>query len=177
MKKYQIIYADPPWQYKRKGKYCAGRYYDTMTVEQICDLPVKNITDDKALLFLWTTNSFLKQAFNVVDAWGFEYKTCITWKKNHFGLGYWAWGQTEHYFLCAKGKHKRIKPPLLTTIFEHNKTEHSRKPDKFREIIEQFPYSPRIELFARSFSPMFPKRDGWDVWGNEVESDIELELK
>lgn len=169
MKKYKIIYADPPWQYKRKGKFCAGRYYDTMTVSEICGLNVKNISDDNSILFLWTTNSFLKEAFDVVTAWGFEYKTCITWAKSHYGLGYWAWGQTEHCFLASRGKHERIKPPVCTTLFNHPKTKHSKKPDSFRDLIEKFPYEPRIELFARE------KVFGWDVWGNEVDSDINLE--
>lgn len=168
-KKYQLIYADPPWQYKRCGKFCAGRYYETMTVKEICDLPVKSIVADNAMLFLWTTNSFLRQAFDVVDAWGFEYKTCITWNKTRIGLGFWAWGQTEHCFLCVRGKHKRITPPVMTTYFEHNKTSHSKKPDAFRAMIERFPLFPRIELFARVENRLFSEHVGWDVWGNESE--------
>ena len=168
MKKYQIIYADPPWQYKRTGGSSASRNYSTMTVKQICEMPVVDIAADNSLLFLWTTNSFLREAFDVVTAWGFEYKTCITWKKDRWGLGYWAWGQTEHCFLCARGKHTRITPPLLPTIFEAKRTKHSKKPDAFRSVIEKFPYTPRVELFARQ------KTEGWDVWGNEVKSDITL---
>ncbi len=173
-KKYQIIYADPPWQYKRNGRYCAGRYYETMTVDQICKLSVQDIAADNALLFLWTTNSFLKQAFNVVEAWGFEYKTCITWVKHKQGLGFWAWGITEHCFLCAKGDHKRITPPLISTVYDARSTRHSKKPDSFRAMIEKFPYKPRIELFARKENLLFSEHIGWDVWGNEVESDIKL---
>lgn len=171
MKKYQIIYADPPWEYKRKGKFCAGRYYSTMTVKQICDLPINQISDERCLLFLWTTNSFLRQAFEVVDAWGFEYKTCLTWAKSHFGLGYWLWGQTEHCFLAVKGKYQRFKPPLGTTLINAPKSKHSKKPMAVRSLIERFPHENKIELFARE------RTLGWDVWGNEVESDIELKVE
>jgi N6-adenosine-specific RNA methylase IME4 len=166
-KKYQIIYADPPWKYKRNGKFCAGRYYNTMTTEEICLIPVNTISDNNCLLFLWTTNSFLHDAFHVIESWGFNYKTCITWKKHHFGLGYWAWGQTEHCLLAAKGKFPRFKPPLLSTIFEHNKTKHSKKPDEFRNIVSKFPHKNKIELFARPIDDLFVYQ-GWDVWGNEV---------
>lgn len=168
MKKYQIIYADPPWQYKRKGKFCAGRYYDTLTTKEICSLQVGELADDNSLLFLWTTNSFLRDAFDVVEAWGFQYKTCLTWAKSHYGLGYWLWGQTEHCFLCAKGKHNRITPPLGTTLINAPKSKHSKKPKEVRDLINKFPHKDKIELFARE------KTEGWDVWGNEVESDIEL---
>lgn len=168
MKKYQIIYADPPWQYKRKGKYCAGRYYDTMTVKEICHLPIKSISDENCILFLWTTNSFLPESFKVIEDWGFEYKTCLTWKKSHFGLGYWLWGQTEHCLIASKGKHKRIVPPVATTILEAKKSKHSKKPEEMYDIIDKFPSDSKIELFARQ------KREGWDVWGNEVESDIDI---
>lgn len=174
--KYQIIYADPPWQYSRNGKYCAGRYYETMTTEQIMALPVIDLSDKNCLLFLWTTNSFLHDAFHVIDAWGFEYKTCLTWKKQKFGLGYWLWGQTEHCLLAAKGKHDRMKPPVGTTILEAVAFGHSQKPDAMYSLIEKFPYEPRLELFAREQSPMFPKRDGWDVWGNQIKCDIEMPL-
>lgn len=139
-----------------------------MTTEEIEALSVADIADEQCILFLWTTNSFLHDAFHVIDAWGFDYKTCVTWKKSHFGLGYWAWGQTEHCLLATKGKHKRFTPPLLKTIFEHDKTRHSKKPDAFRTLIEQFPAINRVELFARQ------KTKGWDVWGNEVESDVML---
>lgn len=173
-KKYKMIYADPPWRYDRCGGSGAGRHYDTMTVKEICELPVANIVSDIAMLFLWTTNSFLREAFEVVDAWGFEYKTCITWKKNKWGLGYWAWGQTEHCFLCVKGKPDVIKPPLLSTIYEHNATPHSKKPDAFRAIIEKFPLEPRIELFARTENRLFSEHVGWDVWGKEAKDSMGL---
>jgi len=168
VKKYQIIYADPPWQYKRKGGSGAGRIYSTMTVEEICGLPVKEIADRNSLLFLWTTNSFMREAFDVVESWGFTYKTCMTWDKINQGLGYWLWGKTEHLFVCAKGKHKRITPPISSTIIHVKKGKHSQKPVEVRRIVEKFPHTDKIELFARQKSP------GWDVWGNEVESDIIL---
>ncbi len=168
-KKYQIIYADPPWQYKRKGKYAAGRYYDTMTTKEIQALSVEKLAADNSLLFLWTTNAFLHDAFHVIESWGFEYKTTVTWVKHHYGLGYWLWGQTEHLLLAAKGKHIRITPPVGTTVIHAKKQKHSKKPEEARELIEKFPYRRRLELFARE------KTKGWDVWGNEVESDIDFD--
>ena len=180
-KKYQIIYADPPWPYNRKGKGCAGRHYNLMTIKEICDLRVKDIVSENALLFLWTTNSFLREAFDVVDAWGFEYKTCITWNKKRHGLGYWAWGQTEHCFLAIRGNPPRKVPPILSTIFEHKRSSHSEKPDAFRKLIEQFQLEPKLELFARGDTrekDLFGNNihDGWDVWGNEIESNIEFSM-
>lgn len=172
--KYKTILLDPPWKYSRNGKYGAERNYKVMSQDAIMALPIGDISDDNSILFLWTTNSFLHDALHLIDAWGFEYKTTITWDKEHFGLGYWAWGQTEHLMVAIKGKPYRPKVPVTRTIVRNKKGKHSAKPHIFYEIIEKMSEAPRIELFARPASPMFPRRDGWDVWGNEVESDLIL---
>ena len=188
MKKYQIIYADPPWRFKnwsmselaKRGEKWArknGRSpYDVMNNEDIYKLPIKNLADKNCILFLWATYPKLQEALETVEAWGFEYKTvAFTWVKQnkvsdgfHFGLGYWTRGNPELCLLATKGKIKRISKFVANLQISHLRG-HSQKPDIIREkIIELVGGLPRIELFARQ------KIEGWDVWGNEVESDITL---
>lgn len=177
MKKYQIIYADPPWSY---GKWHSNLHrpnskdkplpYPSMSVEDICSLPIEDISDINCELYLWTTQKYLPDAFRVIKSWGFEYKQTLTWcKKPRAGLGGQFTPTTEFLLLARKGKKPKSKR-ILTTWFlvkrPHN--NHSKKPDFFREMIEEVTIAPRIELFARQ------KTEGWDVWGNEVESDIKI---
>lgn len=176
-KKYKIIYADPPWSYNDKG--CNGaceKHYNTMSIEDICNLNVKDIADDDCILFLWATYPMLKEALKLIEAWGFTYKTIgFQWIKEtklrrgyFFGLGRWTRGNTEPCLIAVKGKPKRIKNNVQQLVF-HPVMQHSRKPDVVRKrIIELVGDLPRIELFARQ------KTEGWDVWGNEVDCDIEL---
>ena len=173
MKKYQIIYADPPWSYRNKKtggsmKSGAGAKYPTLAVQEICELPIKDIADSNSVLFLWATVPLLPEAFEVMAAWGYKYKTMLTWRKiMSLGMGFWFRGQTEHLLLGVKGKVKafRVQKP---NFIQCKVGRHSQKPQEFRELIEMTGLQPRIELFARE------KTDGWDVWGNEVDSDIEL---
>lgn len=186
MKKYQIIYADPPWSYSDKG--CNGNceaHYKTMRINDICKLPVRNITDTNCVLFLWTTYPMLKEAMLLIDAWGFEYKSiAFQWlklnkssgqqksffkEKYFFGLGRWTRGNTEPCLLAVKGKPKRVSASVHQ-IIEAPVTRHSAKPPETREKIEKLLGSglTKIELFARN------RAEGWDVWGNEVDSDITL---
>ena len=174
MKKYKTILLDPPWQYGRNGKYSAESNYNVMNIEEIYNLPINKLADQDCILFLWTTNGFLHEALHCIEKWGFEYKTTITWDKEHYGLGYWAWGQTEHFMIAVKGKPFRPHPPITRTIVRHKKGKHSAKPDKFYTIAEKMGEKPRLELFAREQSPLFPKREGWDVWGNEIQSEQEV---
>lgn len=176
-KKYHIIYADPAWDYlggRIKGS--AKNHYPVMPLKDICALPVKKIAADDSLLFLWTTFPKLYEAFDVINAWGFEYKTvAFVWIKRtktgndwFTGLGYWTRSNAELCLLATRGKPKRFSRAvhqLIITPIE----EHSKKPDITRDkIVELAGNLPRIELFARR------KTLGWDVWGNEVECDIEL---
>ncbi len=179
MKKYQIIYADPPWSYQmfcKKEQRTAEEHYTTMSNEDICRLPIKEIADKDCALFLWITFPKLTEALNVIPAWGFKYKTvAFVWLKQNkkspslfWGLGKWTRTNAEICVLATRGYPKRISAKVHQVIISHIR-EHSRKPDEARErIVELMGDLPRIELFARQKVP------GWDVWGNEVESDIEL---
>jgi len=179
MKKYQIIYADPPWAFnfrKRQGlsQQAKDKLYDTMKPEDIIKLPVNELADNNCILFLWIMNSEIKLALNCIESWGFQYKTfAFTWVKTrkktfHFGGGNWTRSNPEVCLLATKGKIKRLSASVRQLVFSSLR-EHSRKPDSIRsDIIALVGDLPRIELFARQ------KTEGWDVWGNEVESDIEL---
>ncbi len=167
-KKYNIIYADPPWKYKRDGNHSAASVYDVMDLKDIKDLPVKDITEDQAHLYLWTTNPFLKEGLEVCESWGFEYKTTITWVKTYkdgtpiMGMGYYFRGCTEHLIFGVKGK-KLCENKTTKNIIFSNQRKHSQKPKETRDMIVSCSGNlPRIELFARD------KKPGWDVWGNEV---------
>jgi N6-adenosine-specific RNA methylase IME4 len=175
--KYQIIYADPPWNYADQG--CQGtmaNHYSGMKIEDICNLPVGGVADDDCVLFLWATYPMLPEALKVIEAWGFTYKSiAFQWiklnKKNgkpFYGLGRWTRGNTEPCLLATKGKPKRISAGVFQLI-QQPLTRHSEKPQEARDkIIKLMGDLPRIELFARQ------KTEGWDAWGNEVESDIKL---
>ena len=180
MKKYQIIYADPPWRYGDWGKADPAirpntkvrpMPYATMTVEEIASFPVGQLADINCELYLWTTQRYLPDAFKVIAAWGFKYCQTLTWCKKPRGLGQGGvyCPTTEFLLLARKGKMpkvRRIDSTWFLTKRPHN--SHSTKPEDFQDMIEQVTYPPRLELFARR------KRLGWDCWGNEVESDIEL---
>ena len=163
MKTYQTILADPPWKYGKGWGWGAGEYYPLMSLEDICDLKVPST--ENSHLWLWCPNGLLPQGLRVMKEWGFEYKTCLTWVKNRSIFGYYLKGQTEQLLFGVKGK----LPPndrKQTTLINAKIRKHSQKPDEVYEIIEKISPEPYLELFARN------KRNGWDVWGNEVESDI-----
>ncbi len=170
-KKYQIIYADPPWNEAGGGKIKRGadRHYSLMKTKDIIVLPVQNITAENAHLYLWTTNNFLPDALKVMETWGFSYKTMITWVKDRFGLGQYFRGQTEHCLFGVKGflPYKIIdnKRQQGRTYFGAPRTKHSEKPEQMRSMIEKVSYGNKIELFARK------RMNGWDVWGNEAKND------
>lgn len=177
MKKYSIVYADPPWSYSdKKCNGAANHHYKTMTLSDIKLLPIKDITKDDCVLFLWATYPMLKEAFEVGEAWGFKYKSiAFQWiklnKKNgkpFFGLGRWTRGNTECCLLFTKGKPKRVNNSVFQLI-QSPIERHSKKPDITREkIVTLMGGVDRIELFARE------KIEGWDSWGNEIKSDVIL---
>lgn len=147
-----------------------------MSADDICSLPVADIAEDNSVLFLWVTFPNLQESFRVIKAWGFEYRTvAFVWVKRNkkainwfMGLGYWTRANAEICLLAVKGKPKRVSKSVRQ-IIDSPIERHSKKPDETRErIIDLMGDLPRIELFARQ------KTDGWDVWGNEVESDIKL---
>lgn len=177
-KKYHIIYADPPWKYHRnKGQGMAENHYRTMGVEEICSLPVGEMTEKDAALFLWVTFPQLPEAFRVIKAWGFTYKTAaFVWVKQNktgkgffFGLGHWTRSNAEICLLAVKGHPKRISNKVFQLIVSPLEC-HSKKPEEARRrIVELLGDLPRIELFARQESP------GWDIWGNEVSSSVDFD--
>ena len=181
MNKYKIIYADPPWQYKVYSKKGLGRtaesYYPTMCLEDIRALPVGELADTDCALFMWTTIPLLKDCFSIMRAWGFEYKTvAFVWIKLNrksdslfWGMGHWTRANAELCIVATKGHPKRKSAGVHQVIISHIE-EHSKKPNEARErIIQLMGDLPRVELFARQ------KTDGWDVWGNEVDSDIQID--
>ena len=156
-KKYNIIYADPPWSFatwslKGKEKKSAENHYDTMNIQDIYNLPIHTICKDDCILFLWVTYPLLLQGIDTIKHWGFTYKTC----------GYWTRANNEICLLATKGKPKRVSKSVHQIVYEPI-DKHSKKPNCVRErIVELCGDLPRIELFARQ------KHEGWDAWGNEV---------
>lgn len=180
MKKYNVIYADPPWAYKVWSKKGAGRsaesHYPTMKIEDIKALPVGELADKDCALFLWITFPMLREAWGVLDAWGFEYKSvAFVWVKQNkkvptlfWGMGYWTRANAELCVIATKGSPRRQSKSVHQVIVSPIE-EHSKKPDEARKrIVELMGDVPRIELFARQKMP------GWDVWGNEAPDSITL---
>jgi N6-adenosine-specific RNA methylase IME4 len=174
-KKYKTLYIDPPWPERGGGKIKRGadRHYRLMSLDEIAALPVRELADPEGChLYLWVTNNYLKAGLDLINKWGFEYITLVTWQKDRPGLGQYYRGLTEHCIFAATKKRLPYKYELqLTgeskrcqgvTGFYEPKTIHSRKPAVMREMIERVSYGPRLELFAREAFP------GWDRWGNEA---------
>lgn len=176
-KQFNIIYADPPWRYERKNvQGAAENHYSTMSIREMCALPVRKLSAPDCTLFLWVTFPMLPETFEVIRAWGFTYKTvAFCWVKQNpkshgwfFGLGNWTRANAEICLLATKGTPKRAANDVAQLIVAPRE-EHSKKPDETRDqIVRLMGDLPRVELFARQ-APA-----GWDVWGNEVDSTITL---
>ena len=177
IQKYQVIYADPPWDYQQcRLSGSAKKHYPTMRIEELCALPVAEIADRDCALFLWATFPQLPEALRLIQAWGFMYKTvAFVWLKQNrkaltwfYGLGFWTRSNAEICLLATKGHPKR-KSAGIHQLVICPVERHSKKPDEVREkIVALMGDVPRIELFARQQTP------GWDVWGNEVENSTAL---
>lgn len=175
-KKYKIIYADPPWAYNDKmagHSFSLDHEYETQSKDWIAKLPVGSIADDNSVLFLWAVSPQLPEALQVMKAWGFKYTTvAFCWSKKTVNgkevsnLGRWTMGNVELCLLGVKGKPNGLRlDKSVKQLVVAERTKHSKKPDEVRRrIVQLFGDIPRIELFARE------KPEGWDVWGNEVES-------
>jgi N6-adenosine-specific RNA methylase IME4 len=173
MKKYQIIYADPPWEYGSITKLGNARnYYKTMTFPELVELNIRKVTDDNCLLFMWVVNQKLETCIWLAKEWGFNYVGVgFVWHKpNRTLCGYYTMAQTEQCLIFKKGKIPQPRGIRNAKQFLSQKaTQHSKKPNEIRKRIQlMFPEQNKIELFARE------KTKGWDVWGNEIESDIKL---
>ena len=180
MGKYQLIYADPPWQYKdqaKAGHRGACHKYEVMDLEAIKQLPIKQLADPMGcLLAMWHVPPMPQEALEVVVAWGFQLKTFkgFTWHKltkhgkSHFGMGNWTRANTEDCLFATIGKPTRVNASVRQFI-QAPIGQHSEKPNEVREkLVQLLGDVPRIELFARQAFP------GWDVWGNEVNSTIDI---
>jgi N6-adenosine-specific RNA methylase IME4 len=172
--KYRVIYADPPWEYatpqhsREEQKTTLDSHYPSLPLDKICGLPVGELTQEDAVLFLWATSPLILDAFQVIEAWGFTYKASFIWDKVKHNVGHYNSVRHEFLFIATKGsclpdKKPDGEPVLIDSVQSIERTEHSAKPQEFRNIIDQlYPAGKRIELFARSTYP------GWDTWGNEV---------
>lgn len=169
---FRVITADPPWQYDNRATRAAAEdHYPTLSVAELCDLQVSGRTvedcaADGAHLYLWTTNAFLRDAFTVLESWGFEYKTCLTWVKPQLGIGNYFRSMTEHVLFGVRGT-LRVIDGDQPNWFEARRGQHSRKPDAFYELVERVSPGPYLELFGRSDRLLGPRK-GWTVWGNEA---------
>lgn len=175
--KFSTILADPPWQFtNRTGKMAPEHKrlarYPTMTLQQIKDLPVEAVAQDTAHLYLWVPNALLAEGLQVMDNWGFTYKTNLIWYKvrkdggpDRRGVGFYFRNVTEVILFGVRGKDARTLQPGRSqeNIITSRKREHSRKPDEQYEIIESCSWGPFLELFARG------AREGWATWGNQAE--------
>ena len=162
-KKYRVIYADPPWSYndKQNTVYHGGaeKHYPTMPIEEICALPIPAEKD--SILFLWTTSPMLEDAFKVINAWGFKYKSSFIWDKVSTAMGNYNSVRHEFLLISVRGSCVPDVPRRFDSVVSIPRTEHSRKPEEFRQIIDTlYPVGKRIEMFARE------PHEGWDVWGN-----------
>lgn len=188
MKKYQIIYADPPWSYDDKmsgHSFSLDHEYQTQNLDWIKTLPVRAIADDDCVLFMWAVSPLLPEAFDVLESWGFKYKTvAFVWNKRTrngtdvSNLGRWTMGNVEMVLLATKGRPTRVSRNVKQLVSDE-RTGHSAKPPIVRDlIVELMGDLPRIELFARKNNQvnLWGKNtfDGWDTWGNDFKSDIDL---
>ena len=176
-KKFGTILADPPWRFQNStGKVAPEHHrlsrYGTMTLEDICDLPVSSVAADTSHLYLWVPNALLADGLAVMNAWGFNYKSNIVWHKvrkdggsDGRGVGFYFRNVTELLLFGVRGKNARTNQPGRTQVnyLATRKREHSRKPDEIFPIIEACSNGPFLEMFARG------KRKGWTVWGNQAD--------
>lgn len=178
-KKYQIILADPPWNYRDKalaGKRGAGCKYKVMDTLDIAKINVGGVTDTNCVLFMWVTMPKLNECFELIKSWGFQYKTvAFTWVKLNkvsmtpfIGMGNWTRANAEVCLLAIKGKPKRISASVSSIVMTPIE-RHSKKPDEVKKrIVQLMGNLPRLEMFARY------KTEGWDVFGNEVDDSIKI---
>lgn len=163
--KYSTIYADPPWPYSNTAaRGAAENHYRTMTLEAICAEPVMQLAAENAHLHLWTTNAFLREAFDVIRDWGFRYKSCLVWIKPQLGMGNY-WRVSHEYLLLGIRGNLHFADHTRRSWLSAPRTIHSRKPFAFRELIECVSPGPYLELYGREEQP----NCGWTVYGNQVE--------
>jgi N6-adenosine-specific RNA methylase IME4 len=169
---FDIIYADPPWMYtsgnqhgKEEQETVLSSHYPSMPTDELCELPVAAMAAGDCVLFMWATCPCLEDAMRLIDAWGFQYKAQMVWDKVKHNVGHYVSVRHELLLICTKGQPPKV-PKLVDSVYSEDRTEHSRKPEYFRTVIElMYPDARRVELFRRGNAP-----DGWAVWGNEAEA-------
>jgi N6-adenosine-specific RNA methylase IME4 len=163
--KYRVLYADPPWSYgNTQPDYHPEQrdHYPVMSLEELCAMPIKDIAMDNAVLFLWVTSPILEESFQLIKAWGFQYKASFVWDKVKHNMGHYNSVRHEFLLICTRGSCQPDVRKLFDSVVSEERTEHSRKPELFYKIIETlYTSGPYLELFARY------KRDGWAAYGNE----------
>jgi len=177
--RFATVMADPPWRFtNRTGKVAPEHKrlsrYPTMTLNDICDLPVADHLEDTAHCYLWVPNALLPEGLQVMQSWGFDYKSNIVWHKirkdggsDGRGVGFYFRNVTEIMLFGTRGKNARTLPPARRQVnmIQTRKREHSRKPDEQYQLIEDCSRGPYLELFGRGI------REGWTVWGNQADAD------
>ncbi|BDT94159.1 DNA methyltransferase [Nocardia sputorum] len=165
IRRYRTILADPPWDIQQKTTLGANRHYGLMSLDRIAAMPIVDLVEDNAHLWLWATNATLRTAYDVVDAWGFVPRSPLTWVKPRFHLGNYLRNATEHLIFGTRGRapvHYRSQPTWMFAPIQ----DHSHKPEEQYAVIERISRGPYLELFARRRQP------GWHAWGNEIDADI-----
>lgn len=198
MSEFATIVADPPWPYEGTGPWGNGgrgaaarcnrphpgskERYGSMSIADLCALPVKAAAAKNAHLYLWTTNAFMVEAHQIARAWGFSPKTILTWVKTRqedgkpsMKTGFYFRGATEHCLFCVRGSLALMGEPHATAFLTPRPSAgHSAKPDYFYSMVEKQSPGPWLEVFARPVCELWPKRVGWQTWGNEMLNDVSL---
>ena len=164
--KYSLVYADPPWQYGNSmPEYFTeqANHYPLMSIDEICAMPIKSIVQENAALFLWVTSPILQDAFKVIEAWGFKYKTSFVWDKIKHNMGHYSSVRHELLLLAIRGSYPLHNIKLYDSVLSEERTEHSKKPEYYYQMIEDiYCNAKKIELFSRL------KREGWESYGNQI---------
>jgi N6-adenosine-specific RNA methylase IME4 len=167
-KKFKTLLADPPWDIQQRGARGAEQHYDLMTLDRIKAMPVGDLMEDDAHLWLWVTNATLRDGYDVAEAWGFTVRSPLTWVKFRLGLGNYLRNSTEHLLFATRGKapvQYRAQPTWINAPV----TDHSHKPEEQYALIERVSPGPYLELFARR-QPL--STSDWSVWGNQIASGV-----
>lgn len=167
MSLYRTIVADPPWRYTQPASNKRAQpTYDTMTLGELVELPVHELADDDAHLWLWVTNAMIEEGHRLARAWGFKPINIVTWCKPGPGVGYYVRTNTEHILFCTKGRALVPEHKAMSSWYQWPRARHSAKPTAAFDLFEQVSKAPRVELFSRT------ARMGWDHWGNEAVNSI-----
>jgi N6-adenosine-specific RNA methylase IME4 len=160
--RFGTVYADPPWLYGNQAtRSSTSKHYAGMTVDELCALPVSKLAADDAHLHLWTTNGFLFETKAIMEAWGFEYKSCLIWVKPQLGIGNY-WRVSHEFLLFGLRGNCPFRDHSMKSWVEKERGKHSAKPEIIRRMIEKASTGPFLELFGRRVAT------GWTVWGNQI---------